>query len=112
MAEKVDLRIVTLPDELDPCRFLAPRAGPRPFASSLSGAVDALEHNFSDLTRGSARGATMHAANQALEQMLAIAAQGPATARRRAPTTGSAKIKFLQRLARQFRVRGRIAGSG
>ena len=45
VAEQVDLRIVTLPDGLDPADFLL-SAEPRRFGSFLDSAVDALEHKL------------------------------------------------------------------
>src|SRR5690606_25692091 len=51
VAEQVDVRIVTLPDELDPCDFLLQRGG-NAFRALLNHAVDALEHKVRSLTVG------------------------------------------------------------
>ena len=46
IAEPVDLRVLTLPDNLDPCDFLLAR-GQAAFEELLGGAAtDALEHKF------------------------------------------------------------------
>ncbi len=51
IAEQVDLRICTLPDELDPCDFLLHR-GAADFETRLTAATDALEHAYRVATRG------------------------------------------------------------
>ena len=45
IAEPVDLRVLSLPDGLDPCDFLLAR-GQAAFEELLEGAADALEHKF------------------------------------------------------------------
>ena len=45
IAEPIDLRVLTLPDNLDPCDFLLAR-GREAFEELLAGAADALEHKF------------------------------------------------------------------
>ena len=50
VAEQVDLRIVTLPDGLDPADFLLQR-GADAFRQFLDGAVDALEHKLAPAER-------------------------------------------------------------
>ena len=47
----VDLRVLTLPDGLDPCDFLLQR-GAEAMRGQLSGAVDALEHAIRVQTKG------------------------------------------------------------
>ncbi len=103
MAEQVDLRVVTLPDELDPCDFLLQR-GAEAFAAQLADPVDALEHAFRLATRGLDIQAQPHQAQVALEQLLAIIARAP---RLREGTTTEMQIRESQmfsRLARLFRV--------
>jgi len=104
VAENVDLRIVTLPDDLDPCDFLQAR-GAEPFRAALAeGAVDALEHAFRVMTRGIDMVRDVHAASGALERLLATVAKAP---RLRPDTTRDDRFreeKILQRLAASFRI--------
>lgn len=104
VAEKVDLRIVTLPEGLDPCDFLA-KYGAEAFRQILNdGAADALEHAFQVETRGIDLDNDIHRATEALERLVAIVAKGP---RLRADTTREDRFreeKILQRLAASFRV--------
>lgn len=102
VAENVDLRIVTLPENLDPCDFLQSR-GPEAFSAILEeGAVDALEHAFRAATRGIDLVNDIHRSSNALERLLAIVAKAP---RLRADTTRDDRFreeKILQRLAASF----------
>lgn len=103
VAEQVDLRIVTLPDGLDPADFLLQR-GAEAFGEFLSGAVDALEHKLNNLGRQLGSRPTMHEVNQALEQMLATLARAP---RLQTATSAQARLRehqVLSRLSRQFGV--------
>ena len=104
VAEQVDLRILTLPDDLDPCDFLQQR-GSEAFAQLLAtGTVDALDHAFRTATRGLDLDRDVHGATQALERLLAILAKAP---RLRPDTTSADRLreeKFLQRFAALFRV--------
>ena len=104
VAEQVDLRIVTLPDEKDPCDYLQ-RRGADAFRDLLaSKAVDALEHAFQVATRGVDVESDIHGATQAMERLLAIIAKAP---RHRDDTTRDDRLreeKILQRLAARFRI--------
>lgn len=104
VAEKVDLRIVTLPDDLDPCDFLREH-GADAFREILeSRAVDALEHAFQVATQGIDLNHDVHAASEALERLVAMVAKGP---RLRTDSTREDRFreeKILQRLAVSFRV--------
>jgi DNA primase len=104
VAEQVDLRILTLPEGLDPCDFLHQK-GAAAFAELLAGsAVDALEHAFTSVTRGVDVDRDVHGASRALERLVSIVAKAP---RLRADTTGEDRFreeKILQRLAAWFRV--------
>ncbi len=104
VAAKVDLRIVTLPERLDPCDFLA-KYGAEAFRQVLNdGAVDALEHAFQVETRGVNLAADIHGASEALERLVAIVAKAP---RLRPDSTREDRFreeKILQRLASSFRV--------
>ena len=104
VAEQVDLRILTLPEGLDPCDFLHQK-GAAAFAELLANsAVDALEHAFATVTRGVDVDRDVHGASRALERLISIVAKAP---RLRADTTGEDRFreeKILQRLAAWFRV--------
>ena len=104
VAQQVDLQILTLPDDLDPCDFLQQR-GAEAFAELLAtGTVDALDHAFRSATRGLDLDRDVHGASQALERLIAILAKAP---RLRPDTTSEDRLreeKFLQRFAALFRV--------
>jgi DNA primase len=104
IAQQADLRILTLPDDLDPCEFLQQR-GADAFAELLAtGTVDALDHAFNTATRGIDLERDVHAASQALERLIAMLAKAP---RLQADTSGESRLReerFLQRFATMFRV--------
>lgn len=77
VAAQVDLRILTLPDGLDPCDFLQQR-GAEAFARLLAAAPDALEHRFALATQGLNGASETHAANRAVEAVLGTLARRPA----------------------------------
>lgn len=103
VAMQMDLRILTLPDNLDPCDFLRAH-GSEAFGRQMADAVDALEHKIRMVTQGLDPRADTHQANQALEEILAVLAKAP----RLASTTSAAirlrQEQILARLARWFRV--------
>nr|MCU0876132.1 toprim domain-containing protein [Pirellulaceae bacterium] len=101
VAAQIDLRILTLPEELDPCEFLLER-GAEPFLQMLGGAVDALEHKTRTATRGIDLMRETHQANQALEDILATIAKAPAQSAGGVADSRLREQQFLSRLARQF----------
>jgi DNA primase len=103
VAEQMDLRVLTLPDELDPCDFLLQR-GAEAFSQLLDSAVDALEHKFATALREADASGGMHAANRAVEEVLATLAKAP---RLQASTSTAVKVRedqILYRLAARFGV--------
>jgi DNA primase len=93
----VDLRILSLPDGLDPADFLAQRGTPA-FTEAVGQAPDAIEHKLRRLTEGLDLTVETHRATQALEAMLAILAKLP-------PATNALRLQqTLLRLARTFTV--------
>ncbi len=113
VAAQADLRILTLPESLDPCDYLQ-QHGAAAFSELLAAkAVDALDHAFEAKTRGIDLERDVHRASAALEELIAIVAKAP---RLRHDTTRDARFreeKILQRLAARFRVdereiRGRL----
>lgn len=112
IAQPVDLRILTLPDELDPCDFLLAR-GSAAFDELLASATDALEHKFRSATGKLTADSNLHEANQALEEVLSTLARAA-----RPPGAGAAAAQLkedqiLNRLSMRFglaeeRIRARL----
>ncbi|MEX0712986.1 MAG: DNA primase [Pirellulales bacterium] len=103
IAEQVDLRILTLPDQLDPADFLLQR-GSEAFGALAAEAVDALEHKFRQATAALGAASGTHEANVALEDVLSTLAKAP---RLDAGTSSAARLKeaqILHRLAHRFGV--------
>ncbi len=103
-AYQVDLRILTLPDDLDPCEFLQQR-GADAFAELLAtGTVDAFEHSVRTTTRGIDIDRDIHGSSQALDRLIAMLAKAP---RLQSDTSGDGRLReerSLQRVAAMFRV--------
>lgn len=100
VAEKVDLRVLTLPGEADPCEFLLEH-GADAFRALADGAVDALAHAVQTATAGVNLQRDLHAASQALERLVATIAKAP---RPTATEEHLREQKFLSSLAATFRV--------
>jgi len=104
VAQQADLRILTLPEGLDPCDYLH-KYGAEAFGHLLaSEAVDALDHAFAAKTRGLDLEHDVHGASEALESLVSIVAKAP---RLRHDTTRDIRFreeKILQRLAARFRI--------
>ncbi len=103
VASEVDLRILSLPQGLDPCDFLL-NQGADAMQALLDQALDAFEHAVDSRTRGVDLLRDTHRANQALEQLLAIISKAP----RMSADTSSARLlrerQVIARLAREFRM--------
>jgi DNA primase len=99
VAAQMDLRIMTLPEELDPAEFMEERGG-EAFRKLLGGAIDALEHKIRTATRGIDLARDTHRANLALEDILTTIARGmpPGTI----DAAGLRAQQLIARLARQF----------
>jgi len=104
IAQQADLRVLTLPEGLDPCDYLQ-KYGAEAFAELLAGrAIDALDHAFEKITRGIDINRDVHGVSQAIEQLLGLLAKAP---RLGGETQGDSRIreqKIVQRLAGRFRV--------
>lgn len=102
IANQIDMRILTLPAELDPCDFIAEQGGTA-FLQLLEQAIDALEHRLQLATRGVSSRDT-HQVTVAVEQVLATLAKS----RRGMGLDSSAFVlreqQVLSRLAREFRL--------
>lgn len=103
IASEVDLRILTLPEGLDPCDFVSQR-GAKEFEERIAHAPDAFEHAVESRMHGLDPLRDTHRANQALEQLLVIISKAP----RMSSGTSSARMlrerQTIARLARDFRV--------
>lgn len=103
VAGEVDLRILTLPSELDPCDFLLEH-GVDAMREQIENAHDAFEHAVRVHTTGIDLIGDTHRANKALEQLLGTLAKAP----RLTSDTKSARLlrerQVLTRLARNFHV--------
>jgi len=103
VAAQMDLRILTLPRELDPCDFIREQ-GSEAFVRLLDEAVDALEHKIRAVTQGLDITTQTHQANEALENILSSVARAPRLA---GSTPSAARLReeqILSRLAHQFRI--------
>lgn len=99
VAANVDLRIVTLSDELDPAEFLEQRGGDA-FREVLGRSVDALEHKIRMATAGIDLARDTHKANLALEEILGTLARGTPAG---ALDQSTLRVhQLLSRLAREF----------
>ncbi len=103
IAGQLDLRVLTLPDGLDPCDFLLER-GADAFREQLASARDALDHKLFVATDGVEIGSGSHEANRALEEILSTVAQAPQLQSGGQIQTKLREDQFLARLASKFRV--------
>ncbi|GAA4437847.1 DNA primase [Bremerella cremea] len=103
IAQQVDLRITTLPDNLDPCDFVQ-KYGADGFRSHLDKSVDALEHKIRIATAGINLANDLHSANDALEDVLNTLAKAPNLAAEASSEVRLREHQFLARIARQFQV--------
>ena len=98
IAAPIDLRVLTLPDNLDPCDFLLAR-GRAAFEELLATAPDALEHKFRMSTQGITAESGVHVANRALEEILGTLAKA---SRQSSEAAGLKQEQILNRLAMKF----------
>jgi DNA primase len=103
VAAGADLRVLTLPDELDPCEFLLERGG-QAFGELIDAARDALDHAFHTQTDGIDLRRDLHAASEALEQLIATIARAPRLGAHTETEDRLRQEKFLQRLAFEFQL--------
>lgn len=101
VAAQVDLRILTLPENLDPCDFLRAH-GSEAFGRLLAGAVDALQHKIATVTKGLDLTADTHQAHAALEDVLGTLAKAPHNLPGAPTSIQLREHQILTRLARTF----------
>ena len=103
IASEVDLRIVTLPDGLDPCDFVVQHGGDA-LRSVIDNAPDALEHKIRVQTGGVDLLRDTHRANMVLQDLLATIAKAPRALESASSHTRLREQQVLNRLAREFHV--------
>ncbi|MCA9212854.1 MAG: DNA primase [Planctomycetales bacterium] len=103
LAHQVDLRVVTLPEGLDPCDFLL-RAGAESFRTFLDSAPDVLEHKIRVSTRGLDPIRDTHRANVALQELLTAIARTPKNSRGDAVNQQLREQQVLNRISHEFRI--------
>jgi DNA primase len=101
VAAQVDLRILTLPENLDPCDFVLTHGG-EAFGQLLAQAVDALEHKIATVTKGLDLTADTHQANEVLEDLLGTLARAPRLGSGGNTAAELRESQVLSRLARKF----------
>jgi DNA primase len=112
IAAQVELRVLILPENMDPCDFLL-QQGPDAFQQRIDAAADALEYKVQVAIGDIDLANDTHHANQALESILASLARAPVP---RASTPQAFRLRqqqVISRLARLFSVpeidlRGRL----
>ncbi len=101
LVEEMDLRVLTLPEELDPCDYLV-RYGSAAMQELIDKAVDALEFKIQTACTGFDPLLDTHRASMALENVLGALSKIPAR-----PADSRVRIRqeqILARLSRQFGV--------
>ncbi len=98
VAEAFDLRILTLPENADPCEVLA-SDGREGFARMLDTAIDALEHKFAVVAGRLGPQSSIHDLNRAAEEVLATIAKAPRLHGASDSATGLREDQLLHRLA-------------
>lgn len=102
VASPVDLRILTLPDQSDPCDFISSHGGDE-FEALLATAPDALEHKLESVTAGMDSSAdNVHQATRAVEQVLTTLAKTRAALGEATSAMLLREQGLLGRLARRF----------
>lgn len=101
IAAQMDLRVATLPDDLDPCDFLLERGG-EAMQAVLAKTVDALEHKLTIACRGFDPINDTHRANVALEQVLGLLAKASRINLLQDESVRMRQNQILNRLSRQF----------
>ncbi|MGQ9914732.1 MAG: DNA primase [Thermogutta sp.] len=104
VARQIDMRVLTLPDNLDPCDFLIQR-GAAAFAAALErDATDALDHAVAEATRGVELERDVAGATRAAENVLAVIAKAPLRAGETSVQQQAREWKIVARLAAMTRI--------
>lgn len=103
VANDVDLRVLTLPDGMDPFEFVQ-RNGKESFEHMVANSADAIEHKIRIETDGVDLIRETHLANAALDRVLQTIARVPASVFSNSADKLLRQDQLLTRLARQFGV--------
>lgn len=103
LSADVDLRIVTLPEDLDPCDFLA-REGGEAFLKICDEAVDALSHKLRIATEGIDLLRDTHRAAEAMDDVLRSLARVPVAKNAGAARNPLRVPQMIARLSREFSI--------
>jgi DNA primase len=103
VAMQVDLRILVLPGDSDPCDFLVAH-GSEAFGHQLADAVDALEYKIRMATKGLDPRADTHRVSVALEEVLSTLARAPRLAGTSSTSARLREEQILARLASRFHI--------
>jgi DNA primase len=112
IAAQMDVRIASLPDQLDPADFVHQR-GAAALQAILDAAPDALQYKLQTQLRGVDVARDLHRANTVLEDILATIAQAPGTDLSSDDSLRMRENQVLAQLARTFMIeenelRGRL----
>ena len=103
VANDVDLRILSLPEGLDPFDYLLEN-GAGPFQAMIDTAPDAIAHKVLKETQGVDLVHDTHRSNQALENILKTIARTPAAMLSQSAAKKMRHDQLIMRLARQFQL--------
>jgi DNA primase len=101
LEHSLDLRILTLPQGLDPCDYLQQQGG-EAFLHLVEGAVDALEHKIRRVCQGFDPLLDTHRATTAIEEILQTMARASRRTGASSDAAGLRQDQILVRLSRQF----------
>jgi DNA primase len=104
VAQQVDLRILTLPEGLDPCDYLHKYGASALTELLATQTVDALDHAFRRETASLDLEHDIHGVEQALERLLAVIAKAPRYSTATDTQRRNREWKLLEHLARAARV--------
>ena len=103
VAQQMDLRVVTLPDRLDPCDY-ALQYGADALCQQIEQATDALQYKLDRLTESIDIQRDTHRSHQALEEILRVMSTAPRQLADRAANSQLREQQVLVRLAREFQL--------
>ncbi len=104
VANQVDLRILTLPEGLDPCDYLIAN-GREAWLSLVANARDALEYKLWQVEQRIGPNPPTHIAAQAVEELLGVLAKVPVSAGGTSSVALMREAQVLGRMARKFHLR-------
>jgi DNA primase len=99
--DPMDLRVMTLPDDLDPCDLLIER-GKHVFHELLDSAVDAVEHVFQVTAGKLTSSSSPHDLTRAMEKMLSLLAKVPLPSQGASTEQVLRESLIISRMSRKF----------